>query len=99
MAGGASGRTEGGGPRVNAALALAGLGVVLFVVAIVVTQDDQNDWLWPLTGAVGAVAAVMGWGSGRPRPRGQALSAIIIGGLLLAFIVGWVIVAGLQGEL
>ncbi len=97
MAGGARGRTGGGGPLINAALALAGLGVVLFVVAIIVTQDDQNDSLWPVTGPVGAIAALMGWSAGRPRPRGRSLSAIIIGGLLFAFIVGWVIVVGLQG--
>ena len=69
MAGGARGRTGGGGPLINAALAVAGLGVVLFVVAIIVRQDDQTDWRWPLTGAVGAVAALMRWSAGRPSPR------------------------------
>ncbi len=99
MAKGPRGGVGREGPLVSAPLALTGLGVVLFVGAIIVTQDDQNDWLWPLSAAVGAIGAVMGWVSNRPRPRGQALVAVIIGGLLVAFVAGWVIVAGLQGEL
>ena len=54
-------------PRVNVALGLAAVAVALFIVALVVAQDG-NDWLWPLTGVVGAVAAIIGWSAQRPRP-------------------------------
>lgn len=85
-------------PRVNAALGIAALAVALFIVAIVVAQDG-NDWLWPLTGVVGAVAAITGWSAGRPRPRGRALIAVVVGGLLFALIAAWGIVGSITGDL
>ena len=48
---------------------------------------------------VGAAAAITGWSTGRPRPRGRALAAVVIGGLLFAVILAWAIVAGISGDL
>jgi peptidoglycan/LPS O-acetylase OafA/YrhL len=85
-------------PRVNAALGIAAVAVALFIVAIVVAQEG-NDWLWPLTGVVGAVAAITGWSAHRPRPRGRALIAVVVGGLLFALVAGWGIVGAITGNL
>ena len=101
MAGDAAGRAAAGdhAPRANIALALAGVAVALYIVAMIVAQDEKNDWLWPLAGVVGAAAAITGWSAGRPRPRGRALVAVVIGGLLFAVILAWAIVAGISGDL
>lgn len=88
----------GESPRAHAALGVAGLAVVLFVVALVVAQEG-NDWLWPLTGLVGLVAALLGWQAGRPRPRGRALIATVVGGLLFVLVAGWAIVGAFTGNL
>ena len=85
-------------PRVNAALGLAGVAVALFVVAVIFAQEG-NDWLWPLAGVVGAIAAISGWSADRPRPRGRALIAVVVGGLIFALIAGWVIVGAITGNL
>ena len=85
-------------PRANIALALAGVAVALYIVAVIVAQEE-NGWLWPLTGIVGAAAAITGWSAGRPRPRGRALAALVIGGLVFTVILVWVIVAGISGDL
>lgn len=45
--------------RADMALGLAVLAVVLYVVASIVAQED-NDWLWPVAGLVGGGAAVAG---------------------------------------
>ncbi len=84
--------------RANAALALAGGALLLYIIAMIVAQDD-NGWLWPLAGVVGAAAAITGWTAGRPRPRGRSLAAIVIGGLLFLLILGWAIVAAISGDL
>ena len=86
-------------PRANIALALAGVAVALYIVAVIVAQEEKNEWLWPLTGVVGAAAAITGWSAGRPRPRGRALAALVIGGLVFTVILVWVIVAGISGDL
>ena len=83
--------------RANIALGLAGLAVILYVIAMIVAQDG-TDWLWPVSGLVGAVAAVLGWLAGRPRPGGKALLAIVLGGLVFLVIVGWVIWAASTGN-
>ncbi len=86
-------------PLVNAALALAGVAVALFVVAVILDDQGGTDWLWPLAGVVGAVAAISGWSADRPRPRGRALIAVVVGGLIFALIAGWVIVGAITGNL
>ncbi len=98
MAEEAAGRAANQAPRANIAVALAGVAVALFVVAIIVAQDG-SDWLWPLTGVIGAVAAITGWSAGRPRPQGRALAAVVIGGLVFTVILVWVIVAAITGDL
>jgi hypothetical protein len=62
-------------PQANAALGIAALAVVLFVLALVIAQEG-NDWLWPVAGVVGAAGAVMGWTAGWPRPRGRSLAPL-----------------------
>ena len=87
--------------RVNVALGLAVLAVLLYVVSVVVAGDDDSayGWLWPVTAVVGGIAAVLGWRAGSPRPRGKALTATVLGGLVFAFIVGWIVVAAITGDL
>lgn len=64
-----------------------------------IVAQDGNDWLWPLTGVVGAAAALTGWSAGRPRPRGRALAAVVLGGLLFTVILVWGVVGGITGTL
>ena len=83
--------------RANTALAIAVVSVVLYIVAMVVAQED-NDWLWPVAGLVGGAAAVMGWMADKPKPRGRALAAVVLGGLVFVAILGWVIWAAATGN-
>lgn len=83
--------------RANVAVGLAGLAVALYVIAMIVAQDD-NGWLWPVAGVVGGAAAVVGWLAGKPRPRGTALIAIVLGGLVFLVILGWTIWAAITGN-
>ena len=83
--------------RANIALALAGVALALFVTAMVVAQDG-NELLWPLAGVVGLAAAITGWSAGRPRPRGRALAAVVIGGLPFLMVLGWIVVAVITGS-
>ena len=83
--------------RANMALGIAVLALVLYLVAMFVA-GETNDWLWPLTGVVGGAAAVMGWTSGKPRPRGKSLAAVILGGLIFLSIIGWIVVAMATGN-
>lgn len=89
----------GESPRASAALGLAGVAVAVFVVAVILDDQEGNDWLWPLAGVVGAVAAITGWSADRPRPRGRALIAVVAGGLVFALIAGWVTVSATTGNL
>ena len=82
----------------NVALGLARVALALYVVAMIVAEDD-NGWLWLLAGLVGGAAAIKGWMAGRPKPRGRALAAVVIGGLLCLAIIGWIIVAAITGDL
>ena len=86
-----------GSSRANLALGLSGLAVVLFVIAMIVAQED-NSWLWPVAGLLGGIGAVMGWTADRPRPQGKNLAGVIIGGLVFAAILGWVIWAATTGN-
>lgn len=89
---------EGEASPANLALALAGVALALYVVAMIVAQDD-NGFLWPLAGLVGAAAAITGWKAGRPKPRGRALAAVVVGGLVFLVILGWIVVAAFTGDL
>ena len=82
--------------RANTALAVSGLAAVLFVVAMIVAQET-NGWMWPLAGLLGGVGAVMGLMAGKPR-AGKALAAIVLGALVFAAIVGWIIWAAATGN-
>lgn len=98
MAGSETTRTGSRRSRADMALATAVLAVALYVVAMVVAEED-NGWLWPVAGLVGLVAAVLGWQAGRPRPQGRALAAVVLGGLVFLSILGWVVVAAFTGDL
>jgi hypothetical protein len=77
------------------------LAVVLYVVAMAVAGDDDSDygWLWPVAGVTGLVAAIAGWRAGAPRPRGRALTATVLGGLVFIVILAWIVVAAITGDL
>lgn len=52
----------------DGALGLAALSVALSVVAMFVAGQDRYEWLWPPVGAIGGVAAILGWAEvGRAR--------------------------------
>ena len=82
-------------PRTNAALGVSALAVVLYVVAMMLDENGDYGWLWPVAGLAGAAGAVMGWQAGR---RGRALLAVVLGGLVFLSIVGWIVVAAISGE-
>lgn len=86
-----------GASRANVAVGLAGSAVVVFVIAMIVAQDG-NDWLWPLAGVLGGTGAFAGWRASGPRPQGKALVAVVLGGLVFLFIVGWIIWAASTGN-
>ena len=86
--------------RTNLALGLSGAGLVVFVIAMFVAgEDGANDWMWPVAGVLGLAGAIMGWMAGKPRPQGRALGAVVIGGLVAAFIIGWIVWAAATGNL
>ncbi len=91
------GTTTDSGSRANVALGVSALAVIVWVVAMIVAQED-NDWMWPLAGLLGGVGAVMGWMAGKPRPRSKALAAIVLGGIVFAMILGWIIWAAATGN-
>lgn len=95
----AGGATAQDSSRANVALALAGTAVALFIVAIFVAEDNNADWLWPVSAVVGAAGAITGWSAERPRPRGRAWAAVVLGGLIFAAVLVWVIVAAISGDL
>ena len=84
--------------KATTALAVSGVAVVLYIVAMIVAQDS-NEWLWPLSGVVGLVGAVMGWAAGKPRPQGRALAAVVLGGLVFLTVLGWIIWAMATGNM
>ena len=95
----ASGATVQDSSRANLALALAGVAVLLYILAIFIAEDSNADWLWPVSAVVGAAGAITGWNAGRPRPRGRALAAVALGGLVFAVVLVWFIVAAISGDL
>ncbi len=88
--------TTGSASRANLALGVSVVAVVLWVVAMIVAQEE-NGWLWPSSGLVGGAGAVLGWTAGTPR-RGKAMAAIVLGGLVFAMILGWIIWAAATGN-
>ena len=84
--------------RANFAFGLAVVAVVLYVLAMIVAQEE-NGWLWPVAGLLGGAAAVTGWMAGKPRPHGKALAAVVMGGLVFIVILVWTIVAAATGDL
>ena len=90
--------SRGDSPQANAALGVAGLGVILYVLAIFIAGEGRNDWLWPLALVFGAAGAIIGWMAGRPRPQGRARAAVVAGGLICALTLLWAIVAAITGD-
>ena len=83
--------------RTTMALGVSLVGLVLFIVAIMIAQEE-NDWLWPVAGLIGGIGAVLGWMAGKPRPQSKALAAVVIGGLVFLVVLGWWIVATITGN-
>jgi hypothetical protein len=81
----------------NVALGLSGAAVLLLVVAMFVATDG-NDWLWPLAALLGGIGAFLGWRAGRPKLQGKALAAVVAGGLVFLYIVGWIVWAAATGN-
>ena len=96
---GVSGATVHDSSRANLALALAGVGAALYILPVFIAEDSNSDWLWPVSAVVGAAGAITGWTAGRPRPRGRALAAVVLGGLVFAVVLLWVIVTAISGDL
>ena len=92
---------ERAGSRATTALGLALVALVLYVVAMAVAGDDDSSYgfLWPVAGITGGVAALAGWRAGAPRPRGRALGAMVVGGLVFIVILAWIVVAAFTGDL
>jgi hypothetical protein len=95
----AGGATAQDSSRANLALALAGAAAVLYILAVFVAEESNADWLWPVSAVVGGAGAITGWSAGTPRPRGRALAAVVLGGLIFAVVLLWVIVAAISGDL
>ena len=84
--------------KATTALAVSAVAVALYIVAMIVAQDS-NEWLWPLSGVVGLVGAVMGWNAGKPRPQGKNLAAVVLGGLVFLTVLGWIVWAAATGNM
>ena len=84
--------------RATTAVAVSGLALVIYVVAMVMGDADAPEWLWPLAGLLGLVGAVLGWMAGKPRPAGKAMAAVVVGGLVFVTILGWTIWAAATGN-
>jgi hypothetical protein len=82
--------TEGAEPsRANLAAALALVAVVVWAVLIAVDADGP---IWIAVGVLALAAAVTGWRAGAgAMPRGRALAALVVGGLLFVMFVGFTI--------
>lgn len=83
--------------RANIALGLAVVGVVLYIIAMIVAQEE-NGWLWPVAGLIGGAGAIAGWQAGRPRPQGKTMAAVVLGGLVFLTVLGWTIWALATGN-
>ena len=81
----------------NVALGLSAVAALLFVIAMVVANDG-NDWLWPLAGVLGGIGAFLGWRVGGPKLQGKALLAVVMGGIVFLFLLGWIVWAAATGN-
>ena len=84
---GGSPRTTGAAQesRANLAAALAVLAVAVWAVLVAVDADGP---IWIVVGVASLGAAIMGWrAGGGAMPRGRALAALIVGGVLFAMFV------------
>lgn len=71
--------------RASLAAALAVAAVVVLAVLIAVDADGP---IWILQGVLALAAAVTGWrAGGGAAPRGRALAALVVGGLLFVMFV------------
>jgi len=82
---------EGADPsRANVAAALAAAAVAAWLVLIAVDADGP---IWIIQGALALAAVVTAWRAGAgAMPRGRALAALVVGGLLLTMFVVFTIV-------
>ena len=70
----------------------AGLAVAAVVVWAVLTAVDADGPIWIVLGVLALAAAITGWRAGSGRmPRGRALAALVVGGLLFIIFVGFTI--------
>ena len=84
-------RTEGGSEPSRANLA-AGLAVAAVVVWAALLAVDADGPIWIVQGVLALAAAVTGWrAGGGAMPRGRALAALVVGGLLFVMFVGFTI--------
>jgi len=75
--------------RANLAAGLAIAAVVVWAALIAVDADGP---VWIVQGVLALAAAVTGWRAGGGTvPRGRALAAFIVGGLLFVMFVGFTI--------
>ena len=86
--------------RTGMAFGISVLGLIAFFVAMAVAGDDNDpmEWLWPVAGVLGLIGAVLGWRAQRP-PKGRALLAVVVGGLVFLMILGWTVVALINGDM
>ena len=71
--------------RANLAAALAAAAVVVWAVLIAVDADGP---IWIVLGVLALAAAITGWRAGAGGlPRGRALAALVVGGLLFVMFV------------
>ncbi len=85
-------RTAGAAESSRANLA-AGLAVAAVVVWAVLMAVDADGPIWIVLGVTALAAAVTGWlAGGGTMPRGRALAALVVGGLLFAMFVVFTII-------
>ena len=83
--GGSSGTEAAQASRANLAAALAAVAVAIWAVLLAIDADGP---IWILVGVASLAAAVTGWSAGGgAMPRGRALVALIVGGVLFAMFV------------
>jgi hypothetical protein len=79
--------------RESLAFGLGLAALAAWVVAVIFAGDDDDGagWLWIVMAGLGLGALVAGLRAGAGRPRGRALFATIVGGVLVLLFLGFVI--------
>ena len=91
MEAGGVGENRAGAASSRANLA-AGLAVAAVVVWLALMAADADGPIWLLQGVLALAAAVTGWMAGAgSMPKGRALAALVVGGLLFIMFVGFTI--------